>query len=44
MPLDGIGSKFLTKELNFELSNARTDRIYQPDRFTIIIFFGLSEQ
>ncbi|MDI9490565.1 MAG: fibronectin/fibrinogen-binding protein [Clostridiaceae bacterium] len=39
MPLDGIGSKFLTKELNFELSNARTDRIYQPDRFTIIIFF-----
>lgn len=39
MPLDGIGSKFLTKELNYELADARVDRIYQPDRFTLIIFF-----
>lgn len=39
MPLDGISSKFLAKELNYELADAKLDRIYQPNRFTILLIF-----
>ncbi|NLJ71343.1 MAG: fibronectin/fibrinogen-binding protein [Clostridiaceae bacterium] len=39
MPLDGVSSNFLCKELNYELADARVDRIYQPNRFTILLIF-----
>lgn len=39
MPLDGIGSKFLTNELKAELIEKKVDRVYQPNRNTILIFF-----
>lgn len=42
MPLDGVSSRFLSKELNYELANARVDRIYQPNRFTILFIFHVN--
>ncbi len=39
MPLDGITAKFLADELNCSLSDARLDKIFQPDRFDIILQF-----
>ena len=36
MPLDGITAKALSLELNSSLSDARVDRIYQPDRFDLL--------
>ncbi|NLC83596.1 MAG: fibronectin/fibrinogen-binding protein, partial [Ruminococcaceae bacterium] len=37
MPLDGISTRCLSAELDAALKDARVDRIYQPDRFDIII-------
>jgi predicted ribosome quality control (RQC) complex YloA/Tae2 family protein len=37
MPLDGISAKCLALELDKSLADARVDRIYQPDRFDIIM-------
>ncbi len=39
MPLDGISSKFLAKELIYELKDAKIDKVYQPNRFTILLHF-----
>ncbi|NLM19935.1 MAG: fibronectin/fibrinogen-binding protein [Clostridiaceae bacterium] len=39
MPLDGVSARFLNKELNYELANARVDRIYQPNRFAMLLIF-----
>ncbi len=39
MPLDGIGAKFLGQELAYRLTGARLDRIYQPDRFSLLLVF-----
>ncbi len=39
MPLDGITAKCLAAELNTRLAEARLDRIYQPDRFDIVLLF-----
>ncbi|NLJ94516.1 MAG: fibronectin/fibrinogen-binding protein [Clostridiaceae bacterium] len=39
MPLDGIGATFLTKELKSDLLETKVDRIYQPYRHMILIFF-----
>ncbi|MBR2750203.1 MAG: NFACT family protein [Clostridiales bacterium] len=35
MPLDGISSNFLAKELQTKLTGARIDKIYQPTRFEV---------
>lgn len=37
MPLDGISAKCLALELSTRLGDARVDRIYQPDRFDILM-------
>lgn len=37
MPLDGISAKCLAQELNTALADARVDRIYQPDRYDIVL-------
>ncbi len=37
MPLDGISAKCLAHELNTTLVDARVDRIYQPDRYDILL-------
>jgi len=37
MPLDGVSINCLATELNQTLANARVDRIYQPDRFELIL-------
>ncbi|HHU52491.1 MAG TPA: fibronectin/fibrinogen-binding protein [Clostridiaceae bacterium] len=42
MPLDGVSARFLNKELNYELTNARVDRIYQPNRFTVLLIFHIN--
>ncbi len=36
MPLDGISTRCLTAELNLALTDARVDRIHQPDRHDIL--------
>lgn len=37
MPLDGITTYFLARELNTRLAGARIDKIYQPDRYDIFL-------
>lgn len=37
MPLDGITAKALSYELNSALSDARVDKIYQPERFDLLL-------
>lgn len=37
MSLDGITTHFLAKELNDRLTGGRIDKIYQPDRYDIIL-------
>jgi predicted ribosome quality control (RQC) complex YloA/Tae2 family protein len=37
MPLDGITAKCLAAELDAALSGARIDKIYQPDRFDVVL-------
>jgi len=37
MSLDGITTHFLAKELNERLTGGRIDKIYQPDRYDIIL-------
>lgn len=39
MPLDGISVKFLATELDYELAQAKVARVYQPNRFTVILTF-----
>lgn len=36
MPLDGITSKFLSKELSASLSDGRVDKIYQKNKYEIL--------
>ncbi len=44
MPLDGITAKFLAEELNRTLADARLDRIFQPDRYDIVLQFRQGSQ
>ena len=37
MPLDGITAKCLAAELDAALSGARIDKVYQPDRYDIVL-------
>ncbi len=39
MPLDGISARSLKNELLYELKDAKVDKIYQPNRFTILLHF-----
>lgn len=39
MPLDGISTRFLAKELDQALAGSRVDRVNQPRRFDIVIQF-----
>lgn len=39
MPLDGVGARFLGQELAYRLKGARLDRVYQPDRFSLLLVF-----
>ena len=38
MTLDGITCQLLSNELNTELEGKRVDKIYMPDKHTVIIY------
>lgn len=44
MPLDGVTARFLSDELNQVLSDARVDRIYQPERYDILLVLRCGNQ
>lgn len=37
MALDGITAQLLSRELNDELTGARIDKVFQPDKYTVIL-------
>lgn len=41
MPLDGLTLHAIVNELDAELKNARIMKIYQPDRYTILLHLRL---
>jgi len=44
MPLDGITTHFLALELNSLLAGGRIDRVYQPDRYDVILHIRQESQ
>lgn len=44
MPLDGVSARYLAKELNLALTDARVDRIYQPERHDILLIMRCGNQ
>ncbi len=42
MALDGITSEIITYELNRDLKGARIDKIFQPDKYTVILHIRTS--